>query len=194
MLNDERSGLIKQNKHLFHYSEDLPEIKDKYMKLLRQLKFESYIIYIRKNETNKSYQDAYYKIFEKIFNILLNKYKWYKNNIITEENNKIHTKNLEEIIEKISSKYIEIKAEGKDEVILSMPDYILGVFRDCIKSDLSDRIKKLNDDETLIEERNFNKISDKIRYINDYSNKIHFSRKGNNFNCRKTNKYLYYDH
>jgi hypothetical protein len=66
---------------------------------------------------------------------------------------------------------------------------MLGIFRDCIKEDLSSNILKLREGQMLYQEIELNKIIDKIRLIIDFTNENYYSRK-NKLDVKILNKQI----
>ncbi len=145
LVSDLRNGLSdKQRSKLFHYCEDSMTIKDKYMAVLRELNIETQIIFKSENEqmSKEAFQNNYYAIFDSLMKNILQRYKNTTNTIIIEENTKIKLTKLENIAdERVSfSQKIKIEKSGKNDILLSIPDYILGIVRDCMKEDFSNRL------------------------------------------------------
>jgi hypothetical protein len=197
LVSDLRNGLSdKQRSKLFHYCEDSMTIKDKYMAVLRELNIETQIIFKSENEqmSKEAFQNNYYAIFDSLMKNILQRYKNTTNTIIIEENTKIKLTKLENIAdERVSfSQKIKIEKSGKNDILLSIPDYILGIVRDCMKEDFSNRLEKLRAWQNLQEDRKFCEISDKIRLVADLTNNEFFSRQNNNkIDCLKLNEYIY---
>ena len=196
IVNDLRNGLNdKQRNGIFHHTSDNTYVKEQYQSLLRTLDFEAFIIFIDGNSNNmqkKDYQQTYYKIFNVIFYKILRRFKQYNNYLYPEENSKISINKLEENLKKLHGlpKFTISKAT-KNEILVSMPDYILGIFRDCIKEDLTEKYNKLKKGQTLNQANKLNEILDKIRLVIDLSNKKYYARQNNKrLNCMELNQQI----
>jgi len=193
---DQRNGLTEEQKEkLFHYCEDNVYTKGMYQDLLRSLDFEAFIIFIEGSSSNmrkNEYKSAYYKIFDTIFYKILRRFNKYNNYIYPEENSKISVSQLEKNLLSIKKlPKFNIEKGTKTEVLLSIPDYVLGIFRDCIKRDLSENIKNLKKNQTLHEDNKLNEILDKIRLVIDYSKKINYARQsGMKLDCINLNQQI----
>lgn len=196
IISDNRNGLNQQEReNIFHYCEDNIYVKEKYTALLRTLNFEAFIILIHgdsKNMKKREYQNSYYRLFETIMYKVLRRFKKYNNYIYPEENSKISKQKLESRMENVKGlPQHKIEIVSKDNLLASMPDYILGIFRDCIKKDLTENINKLKDNQTLNEEKKLNEIVDKIRLVIDMSSSQYFARQNNKrLNCIEINKLI----
>lgn len=85
-----------------------------------------------------------------------------------------------------------IAKSSKDDILLSIPDYILGIVRDCMKENFSERLGKLKTGQKLKEDTKFCEVSDKIRLIADLTNNKFFTRQNNNrMDCLKLNEYTH---
>lgn len=189
-LYDRNTLSNKEKKKLFHYNEDNISIKELHLRTLRDIQFEAFIAYKKSVDTNPMYSEDYYVLFYSLMNNVLNKFKNYNNYIYFEENNKISKTILEDNLDKVKgiSKY-SLHKMTKDNILLSIPDYILGIFGDCIKNDFSNRINSLRQGQSLTEERKLNEIAEKIRLIYDMDNNLYFSRKNQKrLNCREVNE------
>jgi RNA-directed DNA polymerase (reverse transcriptase) len=180
-LIDARDEFIKKE-GLFHYTSDNPEIKIKVQDLLRELEYEAFIIFGKFNKkiAKEEYQELYYGLFSKIFNnILLNRFGDANNYICYEENSKISTKKLSSYLcnKKPSAKF-KIEKISKEDILSTLPDYVLGTF--CSLAKEEKLLEKIEDQKYPFTLRNFNKISSKIRLIIDNNNKIYYSRQNNN--------------
>lgn len=190
---DFRNGLSDDDRtKLFHYCDNNILVKEKYISLLRELQFEAFIIFIKhdKNMKKKEYQDNFYKIFNKLMYNVLRRYKTNNNYIYVEENSKISQNQLEKNLLNIKSlPKFKIQILSKKEILLSIPDYVMGIFRDCMKKDLSESISKLKSEQKLKEENKLNEIIDKIRLVIDLENSKYYSRQNKNrVTCREINK------
>lgn len=189
IITDFRNGLNKeQRENIFHYCEDNTYVREKYQNMLRTLSFEAFIIFVQGDSANmkkKSYQEAYYKIFNTIMYKILRRYKRNNNYIYPEENSKISKDKLIKSLSGVRGiPKFKLEIATKNEILLSIPDYILGIFRDCIKKDLTDSINKLKGGQTLKEDNKLNEILDKVRLVVDLSNNKYYARgNSNRLNC-----------
>jgi len=197
LVSDLRNGLTdKQRGRLFHYSEDDPNVKSDYISILRELNIETHLMFKSENEALKkvTFQNNYYALFDSLMKNILRRYRNNTNIIVVEENSKITVKKLENIV-RIRGDFFPntvISKSGKDDILLSIPDYMLGIVRDCMKKDFAEGLKKLKDTQTLKEDRDFCKISEKIRLIADLTNNQFFTRQNNNrLDCLKLNEYIH---
>lgn len=200
LVSDLRNGLTDNQKNkLFHYCEDNIMVKERYIPILRELTIEVQLMFKFEQESmdklgKEVYQNNYYALFNSLMKNVLRRYRNNTNIITVEENSKISLKKLERII-LIRENYFPntvIEKSGKDDILLSIPDYILGIVRDCMKSDFSERLSKLKKEQTLKEDTKFCEISDKIRLIADLTNNQFFTRQNNNkMDCLKLNEYIH---
>ena len=200
LVLDLRNGLSDNQKNkLFHYCEDNIMVKERYIPILRELAIEVQLMFESEQESmdklgKEVYQNNYYAIFDSLMKNALRRYRNNKNIIIVEENSKISLEKLKRIVLKRGDYFPNtvIEKSGKDDILLSIPDYILGIVRDCMKSDFSKRLSKLKKEQTLKEDTKFCEISDKIRLIADLTNNQFFTRQNNNkMDCLKLNKYMH---
>jgi len=200
LVSDLRNGLTDNQKNkLFHYCEDNIMVKERYIPILRELTIEVQLMFKFEQESmdklgKEVYQNNYYALFNSLMKNVLRRYRNNTNIITVEENSKISLKKLERIV-LIRGNYFPntvIEKSGKDDILLSIPDYILGIVRDCMKSDFSERLSKLKKEQTLKEDTKFCEISDKIRLIADLTNNQFFTRQNNNkMDCLKLNEYIH---
>lgn len=200
LVSDLRNGLTDNQKNkLFHYCEDNIMVKERYIPILRELTIEVQLMFKFEQESmdklgKEVYQNNYYALFNSLMKNVLRRYRNNTNIITVEENSKISLKKLERII-LIRENYFPntvIEKSRKDDILLSIPDYILGIVRDCMKSDFSERLSKLKKEQTLKEDTKFCEISDKIRLIADLTNNQFFTRQNNNkMDCLKLNEYIH---
>lgn len=197
LIFDLRNGLTDKHRNkLFHYCEDNIMVKEKYISILRELNIEVQLMFKSEKESmdKEAYQNNYYAIFNSLMKNVLRRYRNSTNIIIVEENSKISLKTLEIIILKRGNFFPNtvIEKSGKDEILLSIPDYILGIVRDCMKENFSERLGKLKTEQKLKEDTKFCEISDKIRLIADLTNNQFFTRQNNNkMDCLKLNEYIH---
>lgn len=109
----------------------------------------------------------------------MNRFGDTNNYICYEENSKISTNKLSSYLrnEKHSTKF-QIEKISKEDILSTLPDYILGTF--CSLAKEKKLIEKIEDQKHPFTLRNFNKLSSKIRLIVDNNNKIYYSRQNNN--------------
>lgn len=197
LVSDLRNGLTdNQRNKLFHYCEDNIMVKEKYIPILRELNIETHIMFKSENESMKKevFQNNYYVLFNSLMKNILRRYRNSTNIIVVEENSKITLRKLENIV-RIRGNFFPntvVSKSGKDDILLSIPDYILGIVRDCMKENFSEKLRKLNIGQKLKEDAKFHEISDNIRLIADLTNSQFFTRKNNNkIDCLELNKYIH---
>jgi len=200
LISDLRNGLTdKQKRKLFHFSEDNTMVKEKYISILRELNIEAQIMFKSEQESidklgKEAYQSNYYVLFNNLMKNILRRYKNSINIIIVEENLKISLKELKGIVFKRGNFFPStiIKKSGKDDILLSIPDYILGIVRNCMEKKFLEKLSTLKKGQSSFEDIKFYEISDKIRLIADITNNQFFTRQNNNkIDCLKLNKYLH---
>jgi hypothetical protein len=196
LVSDIRNGLNEEQENkLFHYSEDNIMVKEKYISVLRELDIETHIMFKSENEPLKkeAFQNNYYVLFDNLMKNILRRYKNSKNIIVVEKNSKITLPKLEQIVRRRGDFFPNtvISKSGKDDILLSIPDYILGIVRDCMKKDFSEKLEELKTGQKLKEDTKFCEVSDKIRLIADLTNNQFFTRQNNNrMDCLKLNEYI----
>ena len=200
LVSDLRNGLTDNQKNkLFHYCEDNIMVKERYIPVLRELNIEVQLMFKSEKESmdklgKEVYQNNYYALFNSLMKNILRRYRNNTNIITVEENSKISLKQLERIV-RVRGDFFPntvIEKSGKDDILLSIPDYILGIVRDCMKEDFSERLRKLRTEQTLKEDTKFCEISDKIRLIADLTNNQFFTRQNDNkMDCLKLNGYIH---
>jgi hypothetical protein len=200
LVSDLRNGLTDNQKNkLFHYCEDNIMVKERYIPILRELNIEAQIMFKSEQESldklgKEVYQNNYYAIFNSLMKNVLRRYKNNINIITIEENSKISLEQLKKIVQLKESYFPNtvVEKNGKDDILLSIPDYILGIVRDCMKNNFSERLSKLKKEQRLKEDTKFYEISDKIRLIADLTNNKFFTRQNKNkIDCIKLNKYIH---
>jgi hypothetical protein len=200
LVSDLRNGLTDQQRSkLFHYCEDNIMVKEKYIPILRELNIETHIMFKSENEqmSKETFQNNYYAIFDSLMKNILRRYKNSTNTVIVEENSKITLTKLQGIVRTRGNFFPNtvISKSGKDDILLSLPDYILGIVRDCMKKDFSEKLDKLRTGQKLKEDTKFFELSDKIRLIADLTNNHFFTRQNNNrLDCLKLNEYIHSIH
>lgn len=174
ICNDQYLGIRKKNiKNLFHFTDDNYEVRNKLIDHLRYLQFTGYIAY---KKVSDSYQETYKYLLYKLTKdrIKKNSDKYIK--ITYEQNPNIADQALNDQIENIKKelqkKYpdnsiynIEIHKGTKDNIMLSIPDYTLGIFSNYLEN-----TDKNNS------HLSFEKIRGKIRLIMDLDNHKYFNR------------------
>lgn len=197
LVSDLRNGLTdKQRSKLFHYCEDNIMVKEKYISVFRELNIETHIMFKSENKqmSKETFQNNYYAIFDSLMKNILRRYKNSINTIIVEENSKITLTELQEIVRTRGNFFPNtvISKSGKNDILLSLPDYILGIVRDCMKEDFSEKLNKLRTGQKLKEDTKFFELSDKIRLIADLTDNQFFSRQNHNkIDCLKLNGYIH---
>lgn len=197
LVSDLRNGLTdKQRSKLFHYCKDNIMVKEKYIPVFRELNIETHIMFKSEDEqmSKETFQNNYYAIFDSLMKNILRRYKNSTNTIIVEENSKITLTKLQEIVRTRGNFFPNtvISKSGKNDILLSLPDYILGIVRDCMKEDFSEKLNKLRTGQKLKEDTKFFELSDKIRLIADLTNNQFFTRQNNNrLDCLKLNEYIH---
>lgn len=196
---DFRNGLTDAQKaKLFHYAEDNIFVKEKYITSLRGLSFEAFIIYFKTEKLDlkkKEYQEIYHILFSVLVYKVLRRYCRSNNVVFFEENTKISLSTLENNLKNIRGMpKFKLHSASKATILLSIPDYILGIFRDCVKKDLTKNIGALKEGQSLKEEIKLNEILDKIRLVIDLTNSKYYARQeGNKLNCRELNEAIIND-
>ena len=200
LVSDLRNGLTdnKRNK-LFHYCEDNIMVKEKYISTLRELNIEVQLMFKSEKESidklgKEVYQNNYYAVFSSLMKNILRRYRNNTNTIIVEENDKISLNELKKNVYTRGYFFPStvIEKSGKDDILLSIPDYILGIVRDCMKKNFSEKLGKLKTGQKLNEDTKFCEVSDKIRLIADLTNNQFFTRQNNNrMDCLKLNQYIH---
>lgn len=199
MMRDFKNGLSDlQKSNLFHYAEDNIYVREKYIAKLRELPFEAFIIYMNVGKVcpdKHEYKEAYYKVFNLLMHNVLRRYINYQNIVFFEENSKISQAKLRSNLENIPSvPKFKLYSATKQEILLSIPDYILGIFRDCIKKDLTNNIAGLKAGQKLKEENKLQEVSEKIRLVIDLSNGKYYARQEQQkLTCREINQAMIQD-
>lgn len=161
----------KEGSRTFHFVEDNMAIKPKIINCLRDKNFRSYIAF---TELKDTYSQVYMAILEKILNDRLEEKHDYKFKIYYEQNDELkpsHLNNrINEMIIRLKPKFSHIQIPTlekvtKEEILSSVPDYILGVFRDYIK-----------DKREPYMVQHFEQLRNKIRLIVDMQQGMYYSR------------------
>lgn len=160
-----------ENDRLFHFTEDSAEIKPKLVDKIRDFNIRGYIAY-NEFQDNGDFKNKYLEILFKLLNDRIVKYKHCEIHVFYEEQSEIKQKDVQFILDTISRKYnvknISIQKATKANILLCLPDYLLGVFRD-----ITDSTKKQFD----YMRRNFEKFSNKIRLIIDMEEDVFYHKK-----------------
>lgn len=172
---DQYIGIRSKNvKKIFHYTDDKPEIRNKLIDLLRLSHYKAYIAY---KEMSESYQETYRYLFYKLIKERIKKYSDNFIKIYYEQNpnishqvldNQVNDIQLE--LKKISnapSVYnIRCQVSTKDNVMLAIPDYTLGIFNGYSDKDNHNEYARLS----------FEKLRGKLRLIMDLDKNKYYSR------------------
>lgn len=184
---DQLSGdqLIPKKGRIFHYCEDSHDVRGQIVDRLRKCDFQAYIVF-SKLETNSYTKDDYLKIFYKVLFDRIHKNYDCTVHIYYEENNKIKTADIDDLVEDIKDKLnnqtsmvisINIQKITKQNHLSVIPDYVLGLFKDAY-------LKKERKD---FEIRYCQKLSNKIRLVIDLDTNKYYSRY-NPLSIEKNNK------
>lgn len=161
----------KEDSRTFHFTEDNMAIKPKIIDCIRDKNFRSYIAF---TELKDTYSQTYISILEKILNDRIEEKHDYEFKIYYEQNDKLKSSHLnnriDEMITRLKAKFSHIQTPTlekvtKEEILSSVPDYILGVFRDYIK-----------DKRLPYMVYHFEQLRNKIRLIVDMEKGIYYSR------------------
>lgn len=170
---------LKDDLEYFHFTEDHQEVKNYFINDIPNLDFNAYITFVRKNELGGRALDEKTLIPILLNNVLRNillKYhyseiqiiyegfgsprskneQWLKDYVIT------LAKNLQESFRKVPSN-ISFEFQGKNELCLSVADYICGITQRFINLKISNGSRA---SDTLIL-REYYRVSGKIRLIHD---------------------------
>lgn len=192
ILSDpEMSGNIEsiRNEGLksFHYTTDHIEVKSRFIELMSSLNFDAYVTFVRKSEIVGDNSKIY--LLKKMLTSLLaqrvlnNHYKEIHivyerfdegsqavEDSFSDELVKLGQELLHEYNTKIED--MTITFEDKSELCLSLSDYVCGIISVYINKKLKNEPVK-----DSFEERSYNRISGKIRMINDLTRKKFYSRR-----------------
>jgi len=156
---------------LLHFTEDSLEIKPKVIDKIRPLPIKAYIAYTIL-ENDSEFKRTYLEILKKLLFDRINKNKQFNIHIFYEEQSQIKQNDVQQILDtiltSIDAPNCTISKTTKENVLICLPDYILGVFRD-----ITDTEKKSQD----YMKRNYGKLNSKIRLIIDMENHIFYSTK-----------------
>lgn len=180
--NDQFIGLNKKalNK-LLHYNDDNDTIKTEVSKLLRFSFYEAFISKYKFNDNEYDY--IYYTLLK---SILKNRIISYKDRTIIiryEQNSKISRGGIKSAIDSVMESirndnihripsYPIIEEVSKSDLLISIPDYTLGLFITYLQEKNKKREERL-----LFKINRFEQIRSKIRLFIDLNSKEYFSRR-----------------
>lgn len=154
---------------LFHFVEDSLEIQPRLIEKIRDFVIRGYIAFHPFSGTR--IKDTYLKILFKLLNERISAYSEYQMNLFYEEQSEITEPDIKSLLDDIlnihSGVNITAVKTTKDNVLICLPDYLLGVFRDIAHSEK----KKLD-----YMYRNFEKLRSKIRLIIDMEHHIFYHK------------------
>lgn len=181
--NDQFMGVRKNavNK-LLHYNDDNDEVKLKFTDIIRMMFFKSYIA--TKKFNDDGYDNIYFILLKKLLKDRIVKYKDRVVVIRYEQNSKISEKGFVSVVDGVlesiqkDNKYVIktspiIEETTKDDVLVSIPDYSLGLF-------LTYKKEKENENTAMFKIIRFEKIRSKIRLFIDLDSSSYYSRKSGN--------------
>lgn len=172
---DQYIGIRSKNiKKIFHFTDDKIEVRNKLIDLLRISHYTAYIAY---KEISDSYQETYRYLFYKLVKERIKKYSDKFIQIYYEQNPNISHQILEKQINDIQSEFkktsttksvynIECHVGTKDNVMLAIPDYTLGIYNDYADKNNRNEYARLS----------FEKLRGKIRLIMDLDNNTYYTR------------------
>jgi hypothetical protein len=169
----------KLKKEGFHYCEDHVEVKNQFIEHISSLSFQAYMCFAEKNNVKKSeYKELYKKLFGRLLfdRIRANRHEnihiVFERTIEKEKNIVILINGVVDDINKSHRKKVSsspiITCSGKEEPVLSIADYVCGIFKDHYENPL----KSGN-----IERRNFDKIRGRVRVIHNFLTDEFYTRK-----------------
>jgi hypothetical protein len=176
---DQHIGINKKKRaKLFHHNDDNEEVRSKYVDVLRQLFFKSYISRI--TLSNGEYSAQYNKLLKSLLKHKFAKYKDRDLVIRYEQNSKINKLELQKSIKELGVQEAEkgkfslaslpiIEEVSKADSLISIPDYCLGCFLQYQKEQASPQ----NGGFKIIR---FQKIQSKVRLAIDLDNSKYYSR------------------
>lgn len=176
----------------FHYCEDDKEVKNEFIELMSKLPFEAYICYERKKYdfcANDGFE-WYDRLFCKLMHDRLRKHKDSKVSICFEQHDNSVVKrrdelenNIKRLVQEIESKdrckFVSlpiVQSAGKEELCLSIADYIAAIFKDYEKVIPVDEMARCNNLDKW-EARNFAMIRPKLRVIHNYGTGDFYDRR-----------------
>jgi hypothetical protein len=168
----------KKRSKLLHHNDDNEEVRSKFVDVLRQLFFKSYLSRI--TLSNEKYSAQYHKLLKSILKNKLEKYKDRVFVIRYEQNSKIRKldvqKSVEQLVEQVTEKGKHrlpfppiIEEVSKEDILVSIPDYCLGCFLQYQKEKKSPQNAKFKI-------TRFEKIRTKVRLAIDLDNSEYYSR------------------
>lgn len=158
-----------EDDRLFHFTEDSMEIQPKLIEEIRDFSIKGYIAYYPLSED--SMKETYLKILYKLLKDRVSKNITYNMHLYYEENSSIKHPYIQGVLDNILSIHTEANIVAskttKENILICLPDYLLGVFRD-----IADTSKKKQD----YMYRNYEKFRSKIRLIIDMKNDIFYDK------------------
>ncbi|WP_320034854.1 hypothetical protein [Halarcobacter sp.] len=156
-----------EDDRLFHFTEDSMEIKPRLIELIRTFQIKGYIAYDVLTDSTE-FKKTYLKIFFKLLFHRVSKNNNCDIHVFYEEQSEIKEPNIKSIIDKIKIEFTNLKLSvtktTKKNILICLPDYLLGVFRDTTKTPLQDYMR-----------RNYYKLNTKVRLIHDIEKDIFYS-------------------
>lgn len=171
LVEDQFTGKRKKTK-IFHFTDDNTIIKNEILRHLRDAHFRAYIAFA---ELKEPYWQTYVMLLEKNLYGRLQEKHDYAFRIHYEENSEIKytqiSTKIKVMIDNLKKDYPVISTPiitkiTKRNILVTLPDYILGVFRAYSKVN---RLEYMKFD--------FEKLRNKIRLIVDMKKSIYYSRK-----------------
>ncbi len=166
---DQYLGLNRDNR-IFHFTEDNMEIKPRLVDKIRDFNIKAYIAYDT-IKYSSMFKSVYLRILHKLLYDRVSKNKHCNIHVFYEEQSEIKKYDVElifkDILKTTTVGCYSISETTKKNILICLPDYILGVFRD--KTDAN---KKQYD----YRQRNYEKFSSKIRLVIDMEKDIFYSK------------------
>ncbi len=166
----------------FHHTSDHREIKNAFINLLRTLTFQAYICF-DSNVSGDDFNSTYDRLFKKIFLDRLKNHKTENIIICFEQHGKperrrreisnivnLLIKDINESDRRPFRGTAKVTYGSKKDLCLSIADYICGVFNAYMKK-RSDSMREIP------EERDFEGLRMKIRWIHDIGKKEYYDRR-----------------
>ncbi len=182
LRNDQFIGLNKKSVNkLLHYNDDNDSIKMEVAKLLRLSFYEAFIS--KYKFSNNKYDYTYYTILKSILKDRIINYKNRSIIIRYEQNSKISIDGIRSTIDSVMesikndnihkiSSYPVIQEVSKSDLLISIPDYTLGLFINYLQEK-----NKKRKDRLPFKINRFEQIRSKIRLFIDLNTKEYFSRR-----------------
>lgn len=179
LASDQHIGISKKKRtKLFHHNDDNEEVRSKYVDVLRQLFFKSYISRI--TLSNGEYSAQYIKLLKSLLKHKFTKYKDRDFVIRYEQNSKINRLEVQKSIKELGVQEAEkgkfrlaslpiIEEVSKADSMISIPDYCLGCFLQCQK-------EKISPQNGGFKITRFEKIRSKVRLAIDLDNSKYYAR------------------